>query len=354
MARSRQLTSVAAILALLGSACVPPLDNQSYVHDVRVLAIALDPPEINYGVVGPIPTTDNPTCQPDLAQLAGPGVVSLNALVTDPGGGGRSLHYVFTACAQTSTQRCPDAGAYVIAEGDAPAPQISAAWNLAATLSDEIAAQQACQLSPQSCQETPVLTAFAQNPLGLCRYGVWLQLGLNVTAPDGQFDDGAKLLVFTPVPSDYPADPSVCPQGPDGGPPPHYNPSLEALWLDGQALPLDSMVTVPGNIDHNVVPVPPSNGMVDYCLPNYSGGWDRITESWLYEMMTTAGSFDRQQAGELAPLIGGSTDGGPILYTFVWTPEVDGGFPPIGTLYEITRDGRGGTSWGIYNVGLTP
>ena len=144
------------------------------------------------------------------------------------------------------------------------------------------------------------------------------------------------------------------PAGLDGGPPPlDFNPRLEALWLDGQALPQDSLVTVPGDIEHDVIPVPPSNGMEDYCVPDYAGGWVRLTESWLYEMMTTAGSFDRQQAGELAPLIGASTDGGPILYTFVWTPEVDGGFPPIGALYEVTRDGRGGTSWILTDVGLT-
>jgi hypothetical protein len=116
------------------------------------------------------------------------------------------------------------------------------------------------------------------------------------------------------------------------------------------------MVTVPGGVTHDLVPVPPTNalGMQDYCVPNFSGGWERITESWLYEMMTTAGTFDRQQAGELAPLIGASTDGGPVLYTFVWTPEADGGFPPVAQLYEITRDGRGGTSWIIKDVGLSP
>jgi hypothetical protein len=351
MTRRRRLLAV--VLAAAAGACVPPLDNQSYVHDVRVLAIAADPPEITYAVQGAIPTDSNPTCQPNVAELAGPGVVNVRALVSDPAGAGRPLHYVFSACPQTSDQRCPDAGAYVIAEGDAPAPEIDVAWDLAATLSSEIAAQQACQTSSQACVETPVLTAFAQNPLGLCRYGVWLQIGLGITAPDGEFDWGAKLLVFTPVPSDYPSDPAVCPQGPDGGPPPHENPRLEALWLDGQALPQDSIATVPGGVTHNLVPVPPQNGMVDYCVPKYSGGWQRITESWLYEMMTTVGSFDRQQAGELAGLIGNSNDGGATLYTFVWTPEYDGGFPPLATLYEVTRDGRGGTSWLIKDVGLS-
>jgi hypothetical protein len=354
MARSLHPSFVTSLVfAAMGTGCVPPLDNQSTVHDVRILAITADPPEITYAVQGAIPTNSTPTCQPDVAQLAGPGVVAVRALVTDPNGAGRPLHYLFTVCPQTSTERCPDAGAYVIAEGDAPAPEITVSWDLGGMLTQEVVAQEACQISPASCVNTPLLTAFAQNPLGLCRYGVWLQVALSVTAPDGEFDDGATLAVFTPVPSDYPSDPSVCPQGPDGGPPPHHNPQLEALWLDGQALPQDSMVTVSGYGTHDVIPVPPSNGMVDYCVPTFSGGWERITESWLYEMMTTAGSFDRQQAGELAPLIGTSTDGGPILYTFIWTPLMDGGFPPVATLYEVTRDGRGGTSWISAEVGLS-
>jgi hypothetical protein len=124
---TRRARVLAMALAAATGACVPPLDNQSFVHDVRVLAIAADPPEITYAVEGAIPTNSNPTCQPDVAQLAGPGVINVRALVTDPAGAGRLLHYVFSACAQTSDQRCPDAGAYVIAEGDAPAPEIDVA-----------------------------------------------------------------------------------------------------------------------------------------------------------------------------------------------------------------------------------
>ena len=103
-----------------------------------------DPPEITYSVEGAIPTTlESGPCQPNLAELAGPGVIQLRALVADPKGAGRALHYVFSACAQTSSQRCPDAGVYVVAEGDAPAPEIDVPWDLGSTLVQEIAAQQA-------------------------------------------------------------------------------------------------------------------------------------------------------------------------------------------------------------------
>ncbi len=340
-------------LAALVGACVPPLPNQSSVQDLRILAIASDPPQIDYQVLGPVPTDANPECQVDLTQVYGPGVVNLRALLGDPTGDGRLLHYLFTACAQTSDERCSDAGPYVVAEGEAAAPEISVQWNLQQTLAEELLAQAACQSSPQDCEETPILTAFASNPLGLCRYGVWLQVALSVTASDGEYDDAATLMVFNPVPEDYPTDPSVCPQGPDGGPPPHHNPVLESLWLDGQALPLESTVTVQGNMEHDVMPIPPSDGFEEYCVPTFSGGWERITENWLYEMETTAGSFDRQQAGELAPLIGEPPDGGPIIYTFVWTPSINGVFPDAGILYEITRDGRGGTSWITPTVNLS-
>jgi hypothetical protein len=348
-----RVSAIAVVFAC--ASCVAPLPNQSTVQDVRILAISADPPEITYPVHGAIPTTSSPTCQIDPMQLANASsLVTLRALIGDPNGGGRLLHYTFLGCAQTGDERCPDAGPYVIAEGDSPAPEITVSWNLAAALQQELFAQAACRSSSPGCAQTPILTAFADNPLGFCRYGLWFQLALSVTAPDGEFDYGAKLFVFNPVPDDYPSDPSVCPQGPDGGPPPHHNPILESLWLDGQALPLQSSVTVQGSVAHDVIPIPPSNGFQEYCVPTFSKGWERLTENWLYEMETTAGSFDRQQAGELTPLIGLPPDGGAILYTFVWTPSDNGVFPDAGTLYEVTRDGRGGTSWIRTNVGLSP
>ena len=186
-----------------------------------------------------------------------------------------------------------------------------------------------------------MLTAFADNPLGFCRYGVWLQIGLEVEAPGdgGGPIYGSKLMVFTPVPSDYPADPGVCPQGPDGGMPPHGNPVLASLQVDGQAVPVDSVVAVLAGQAYSVTPVIPSNGEQPYCLPDFQGGWTLLQETWLISLMTTLGNFSQEQVGA-----GGFSNlsGGQINYTVTWTTPPDAG---MATIYNVIRDGRGGTSW---------
>lgn len=342
---------VPALLALVTLAgCLGPLDNPTTVRDLRILGIALDPPEITFPVHGG-GGAGGLSCQPDFSPIAAVPTVHLQALVGDPAGQGRSLHFTFTGCPQTGTEICPDGGGYVLAEGDAPAPLLSAQWALGAMVVAEVSPPQACA-APQNCPATPLVAAFASNPLGLCRFGVWFQVGLQVDAPDGQTIYGSKLMVFTPVPDDYPSDPAICPQGPAGGPPPHTNPRIEALELDGQALPLDSAPVVSASVSHTLTPLEPSSGPQPYCLPTYDGNWVNLTETWVFSAVTDVGQFDRLEVGGAAApgsdQLGKSTD-----LNFTWTFP-DGGPGRTADLYAVTRDGRGGTSWIIRHAAVTP
>ena len=331
-----------ALLGLAFAACTGPLDNPSSVHDLRLLALQATPPEIRYPVHGNVAQQQ---CNPDLGGLLAAGPVALGALVADPAGAGRNLSWSWTFCPQTGDERCPTDPAYVIARGHGPPSAISTSWDLVGEALTEFNAHQACQPGA-TCAPTPILTAFSQNPLGLCRFGVWLQIGLQVDAPDGQTIYGSELLVFTPVPDDYPTDPAVCPQGSDGGMPPHGNPAPVSILLDGQPLPVSSAVQAPAGLPLVLAPSIPSNGAAPYCLPNFAGGWTLLHETWLFSFMTTLGTFDQEQVGAGGF---GNLSGGAVDLNVNWTAPADGG---TATVYEITRDGRGGTSWTTRTVEL--
>jgi hypothetical protein len=320
------------------AACLPPLDNDTVVHDLRVLGMAMDPPEVQYPTHGPNSAIG--VCSVDLAgDISAAQAITLEALVGDPAGNGRSLHYAFYGCPQTFTGICPDGGGYFLGGGDGPAPELKATWPLA-----QMAINEFTQKCPpgSDCPATPLITTFATNPLGLCRYGIEFQVELEVDAPDGTTVFGNKLMVFTPVPDDYPVD-GGCPVGPNGGPPAMVNPQLAAFTLDSTALPLDSAPEVSASFSHTLRPVAPSNGPQPYCVPTFGGGWAPLTETWLFSAMTDVGQFDREQVGGAGSVVsdqpGPSTD-----LNFTWTFP-DGGAGHQADLYEITRNGRGGVSW---------
>jgi hypothetical protein len=337
----RKLASLLGLIAAcLG--CLGPLDNDTVVHDLRILGISMNPPEVQYrthgdgGLFG--------FCTVDTENIATSQDIALSALVGDPAGGGRSLHYSFWGCPQTYSGICPDGGGYFLGAGDGPAPELTATWPLAQMAITEF--EQSCP-PDQACPATPLITAFGTDPLGLCRFGIEFQVELEVDAPDGEVVYGSSLMVFTPVPDDYPTDPSVCPPGP----PPMQNPMLAAFTLDGTALPLDSSPQVSASVSHTLRPIEPSNGPQPYCVPTFTGGWASLTETWLFSAVTDVGQFNREQVGGAGSVLSDQTGPSTDL-DFTWTFP-DGGPGLTADLYEITRNGRGGTSWIIRHADVT-
>jgi hypothetical protein len=336
------------LLLISLSCCSLTLDDPSTVHDLRILAITTTPPELQYPVQGNFQDLlDGGGCVPDLTPLFSSGPIQLAALVADPDGNGRDLSWTWTECPQTSTEICPTGPGYVIAQGNGQPSQISTSWDIVAEALNEEQIQTTCD---GGCPATPLLDTFADNPLGLCRYGVWLQIGLEVQGPGdgGGPIYGSKLMVFTPVPSDYPTDAGVCPQGPDGGMPPHNNPVFNSLQLDQQTLPVSGSVDVLAGQVYSVTPVIPTgtDGEQPYCLPNFQGGWTLLTETWLFSLMTTVGNFSAEEVGAGGF---GNLAGGTIDLSVGWTTPPDAG---MATIYSVVRDGRGGTSWITRQVDL--
>src|SRR5262249_17339071 len=100
-----RLASVLAALALgLGAACVDVPDDSTSVHDLRVLGVATEPPEL---MAPTCPTPVNGQIaipQDDLATYAAE--VTLKALLVDPAGNGRPISYELFACSSLGDKTC--------------------------------------------------------------------------------------------------------------------------------------------------------------------------------------------------------------------------------------------------------
>jgi hypothetical protein len=104
------------LVALLGS-CTPDFDDPTTVKDLRLLAIVADTPEIVVDL--PALSLDGVTRPADLAALlAGAGAtlpttfppITLRALVLDPRGGGRPVHFTAVTCGNLATSAGPVRG----------------------------------------------------------------------------------------------------------------------------------------------------------------------------------------------------------------------------------------------------
>src|SRR5260370_39092387 len=83
----------AAVLIAVASfahwACTPTLDSSDQVHDLRILAMRVDPPEVIVDGADGMPSS--PIVSPPIA---------VTALVADPLGAGRLVHYLMSTCAR--------------------------------------------------------------------------------------------------------------------------------------------------------------------------------------------------------------------------------------------------------------
>src|SRR5260370_21135917 len=99
-------------------ACTTTLDSSDQVHDLRILAMRVDPPEVMVDGGGGMLSS----------RIVSPAII-VTALVAEPLGAGRLVHYLFSTCARVdqsdavvdnSTHRCVvgQLGYRILAEGD--------------------------------------------------------------------------------------------------------------------------------------------------------------------------------------------------------------------------------------------
>jgi len=155
-------TLLLALGALLGvSGCIGPEDNPTTVHDLRVLGVSLEPPELMMRpeqCLAPEPADFFVFLQE----------VEYRALIVDPAGQGRTLDYQLWACADVADRDCEVAEQRVLlAEGT--------------TLEGELV----LNIRPAATQlpdGTPLVQVAAAHAQFGGAFGLWLPLVLQLRA----------------------------------------------------------------------------------------------------------------------------------------------------------------------------
>lgn len=309
------------MVALLCAGC-GTLDSPDLVHDLRVLAMRSEPAEQVFAL--PVyPDGGGVDGGLDLAAaLAGITLepITVRALIADPDGGGRTLHYQYAICAKLADGgRCdltqPDA--YGISEGDLTPDGGWGEVSVTFTPKLELLA---------SAIEQDAFHGFDFLP-------VPVQLQVTAGADEAW---AFKRLVFSYVFAGQPV------------PPPNANPYIPLLLLDGEPWSVAPPPTLVDRRGHDVLPLIPDGGEEPYTRATFEGGSIAFRESWRYSFLATAGAFSSFSTGGQSSVVGSDN---PIDSS--WAP-IDSDGPQRVTYFVVVRDGRGGEGWAVRQADFAP
>jgi hypothetical protein len=311
-------TGLVAALALLAAGC-GSLDSPDLVHDLRLLAMRADPPDQVF--VLPL----YPDGGLDLGAALTPGAldvqpITVTALVADPDGGGRPIHYQYAICSELADGgRCDpaDPNTVALAEGDLVPDGGWAELPVTFTPSLELLG---------AAVEQDDYHGFGYLP-------VPVQLHLQVPGDEVW---GFKRLVFTLV---LPGQ---------SKPAPNTNPFVPAVYLDGALWSATAPPLLDALRDYDVSPLVPTGAEEAYSRPTFEGGEVDFTESWRFNFFATAGGFSSFSTGGSSIFATGDT---PSNST--WTPKAEDG-PQRVTYFIVVRDGRGGEGWTVRTAQYAP
>jgi hypothetical protein len=301
------------------------------VLDLRELALKAEPPDqvvaYSWGDAGVFPPV---------------APVSVTALIADPRGGGRSIHFAFSTCAHvdSQTQQChpgtPDFT--LLAESDI-VPVGGPGAEVAATFTPS-------QQLLRDALDLDAYHGFGYLPLPV-------QLSISANSPDGGIEEvvGVKQITFTQTLTSPPQAPN-------------HNPVISEILLNDagwpEAPPQD--LPVPSDGSALMTPVPQPALWESFSAPKFAGGLQELTEVWNYAFYCTAGQFAQPTSGGTFNF-GGNGNGGPppgVGGNFAvgngppadnevqstgntWKPGASDGGPV--TFWIVVLDGRGGCDW---------
>jgi hypothetical protein len=285
-------------IALLG--CLGPEDVSSKVVDLRVLGMAVEPPEIM-----------SPVCDDSLAAgVPWAAFVEVKALLADPKGQGRTLSYELYACAQLTDRTCAkDADRLYLAQGT--------------TTDDEVAVRiqpGAAVLPSGQSLLSRVLELDTFGGLG----GIRLPLVLRVFAQEEEIY-AQKLMVYS------------CRFFPEMKA--NLTPRLPGLLLNGEPWAEDALPTLKGRREQKISTEEFAGLQEPYVVPSFDLQPVFLEESWKISWHADAGLLSAEETG------GVDFGGTPGRHQLTWKPSKLDLFARTVTLWAVVRDGRGGTSW---------
>jgi hypothetical protein len=294
----------------LGSGCVEPEDNPTNVKDLRVLGIALEPPELMA-----------PDCESFGSAVTAFGAgVQLSALVVDPAGEGRAIEFDLAACADPEDDRLCN---------ERPAERVELArGTLTAGIFTQPLVPGLLELSDGSLLLRKVFEEDAYRGLG----GLRLPLVLHLKAGEEELY-AQKLMVFT------------CKAYPESAA--NLNPALPGLRVQGETWVDDPLPVLQGTGPFEMLPEPFEELQQSYVVPSLSLAPVFLTESWRVSWHTTLGT--------MAPYTTGGTDlgGQESRHRVEWSPQPGAPEQDV-TFFVVVRDGRGGTSWALRRLRYVP
>jgi hypothetical protein len=277
---------------LLIAACDPGFESKSIVIDLRMLAIAGDPPEVveDFDVENPV----LPSVPP----------VTVTGLVADPEGLG-PLAWRLSACPPEQSRRCEK---NIQPMGQGVGLPMQASLQAGADL---------------------LLASFEGGEQDFSLGGLRVMVALEVW-PEGRRPEdgivGAKMLIYAPrIPPERVAN---------------RNPTMTAILVDDAEEWIDDGVCRPvtAGVEVRLEPVESEGARETYLLPTLDGGARAITENLRYAWFATGGSFSAESTGGPVDFFGNR----PPLHTRWKAPEDQSG---TFQLWLVQRDERGGTSW---------
>jgi hypothetical protein len=265
--------------------------------------------------------------------------VTVTALIADPQGAGRPIHYKFEVCPHLDTnERCDPASAEYanFAEGDLTVTGVS----------NEISAT----FTPSLALITQAIQQDAFKGFG----GLPLPVVLTVTAGSEKVI-GNKLVVFT---APFGTKPIV----------PNTNPEIEGVLADDAGWTADAPPTftpkeatstttggggakLTGGID--VLPLFDAGTQEKYFRYTFSGQEVDLQEAFRFNFFATAGTFNPFGTGGLnvRAITNGSTE--PPPYDTLWFADQGQATQDV-TYWIVVRDGRGGENWIVRQAHFQP
>jgi len=317
-------TALAVTAAALLAGCLGPQDNQTNVHDLRVLGMQFDPPEVMLpgcnarligGLIAAGASDGGIALDPRIVAVLALGAsvpLDFTTLIADPNGGSRQLSYELRACISTGDRTCGNDGENVLlAQGTTAAGELKTRLTLGTVLLPDA---------------TPLLLGVINKDLYKGFGGIRVPVVLHLKASDTNEEIYAqKLMVFQC---------QFFPQMKQ-----NVLPVMPGVNLEGEDWPETDVRELAGEGPFLVEPQDFVDREEPYVVPSLTFTPVNLVERWKVNYFASVGTFDTSESG------GADLGGNDETHKSRWQPGTRYKTATDVDFWFTARDGRGGESW---------
>ncbi len=299
-----------AIAAVSLAACAGPEDVPSNVHDLRVLGVSLDFPEL---LAPQCPDFSDPDGLDPSGLISFLAPIQYRALIADPKGDGREIEWELFACADRFDRDCSE---------EAQRKMLASGLTREGVLELGLDGLALTKLPDDQLLLERVLELDPYKGLG----GIWMPLNLHLKASDEEIW-ASKLMVFNC--NFFPGASPTMSQ--------NVNPALPGVTVDGTEWPEDEVRELSGPGPFVMHPLEFDSLQEPYVVPSFELQPVHFTEAWEIDWHAELGRFSPNGTG-------GQDVPGEVRHRVEWSPPGDATEQDV-RFWFVVRDGRGGLSW---------